>query len=272
MRGIIRVAACAATLAGVLAAPAAAQQQNPVATNDATYMVFGRTFPDPQGCGSNPIGQPPAISPWAKGNVCATQFLTYQEVIDGTRFLQSKHSRYLQVIRLDQAYDDPEMKSAGLPKDFAIDEDGKPQALGRDRRPLYLFKVTDSQSPIPEKERKHFAISMSIHGIERAGLEGGVRAMEDLVTWAHCETDPASAPACADEGPFPKRIVETPTDKPVPTAGEALRDSVILRGRGSVPEEDRRDADGQARADRRRGAARLGHLFLRCQPRRLGPR
>jgi hypothetical protein len=201
--------------------------QNPVATNDAEYMVFGRAFPDPQGCGNNPIGQPPGISPWAKGNVCATQFLTYDEVLTGSRYLESKHERYLQIIRLDQAYDDPEMKSAGIPKDLTVDEDGKVQVVGREKRPLYLFKVTDSESPIPEKDRKHFAISMSIHGIERAGLEGGIRAMEDLVTWAHCETDPASAPACADEGPFPKKIVETPTDKPVPTAGDTLKNSVI---------------------------------------------
>ena len=227
MRGLLKAAACAAVVAGVWAAPAAAQQQNAVATNDVTYTVFGRAFPDPQGCGVNPIGDPVPISPWAKGNVCATQFLTYQEVLDGTAFLQSKHSRYLQRIRLDQAFDDPEMKSAGLPKDLTFDEDGKLQVLGRDRRPLYLFKVTDSQSPIPERERKHFAISMSIHGIERAGLEGGIRAMEDLVTWAHCETDPASSPACATEGPFPKKIVETPTEKPVPTAGETLENSVI---------------------------------------------
>ena len=227
MRKCMRAAGAAVLVGLAMSGSASAQEQNPVATNDATYMVFGRAFPDPQGCGVSPIDEVPAISPWAKGNVCSTQFLTYDEVLAGTQFLQSKHERYLQIIRLDQAYDDPEMKSAGIPKNVVIDEDGNPQAIGRDRRPLYLFKVTDSQSPIPEKDRKHFAISMSIHGIERAGLEGGIRAMEDLVTWAHCEADPASAPACATEGPFPKKIVETPTDKPVPTAGDTLENSVI---------------------------------------------
>ena len=204
MRRGMRAAGAAVLAMLALGGTAAAQEQNPVATNDATYLVFGRAFPDPQGCGVNPIDEVPAISPWAKGNVCATQFLTYQEVIDGTQFLQSKHSRYLQVIRLDEAYDDPELKSAGIPKQVTIDEDGQPQVIGREKRPLYLFKVTDSQSPIPEKDRKHFAVSMSIHGIERAGLEGGIRAMEDLVTCAHSESDPASSPACQTEGPFPK--------------------------------------------------------------------
>lgn len=227
MRISIRAVVAAFFAVLSLGGTAAAQQQNPVATNDASYMVFGRAFPDPQGCGVNPIDEVPAISPWAKGNVCATQFLTYDEVLAGTRYLESKHSRYLKVIRLDEAYDDPELRSAGIPKNLVVDQDGNPQPVDRQRRPLYLFKVTDSQSPIPEKDRRHFVISMSIHGIERAGLEGGIRAMEDLVTWAHCETDAASAPACQNEGPFPKKIVETPTNKPVPTAGETLKNAVI---------------------------------------------
>lgn len=198
-----------------------------VATTDPQYMVYGRVFPDPQGCGNNPIGDPPAVSPWAKGNVCNDQFLGYDDVIGGTAFLAAKHPRYLQVIRLDQAYDDPNMRSAGLPTNIGVDQDGKPVVLHRDRRPLFLYKVTDSQSPIPENQRKHFVYSMSIHGIERAGLEGGLRAMEDLVTWADCEHDAASSPACANEGPFPKKIVETPTDKANPTAGDVLKDAVI---------------------------------------------
>ena len=226
MRGMARAAVATAALFGTLVGTAQAQQQNPVATNDVTYQVFGRAFPDPQGCGVNPLDEAPAVSPWAKGNVCATQFLTYDEVLAGSRFLEAKHDRYLDIIRLDEAYDDPELKSAGIPRDVRIEGDDV-ELLGRERRPLYLFKVTDSQSPVPERERKHFAVSMGIHGIERAGLEGGIRAMEDLVTWAHCESDPASAPACLDEGPFPKKIVETPTDKPVPTAGETLQNAVI---------------------------------------------
>src|SRR6185436_11011279 len=32
--------------------------------------------------------------------------------------------------------------------------------------------------------KKRYALSLSIHGIERAGAEGGIRAMEDLVTAA----------------------------------------------------------------------------------------
>ncbi len=216
---------------------------NPVATDEPSYQALGRVFPDPHGClaagvpdtnGDGVKDTPPGVSPWAKGRACADQFLQYQEVLDGAKFLQSRFPEFLRVIRLDQAYDNPNYMSAGLPRNV-ITEDGKVKLLGRDRRPLHLFKVTDATSPIPEKERKHFAYSLSIHGIERAGIEGGIRAMEDLVTWSACELPkyaaPAApalaAPACATEGPFPKKIVETPSTYAVPTAGAALDNAVI---------------------------------------------
>ncbi|MGH2765625.1 MAG: M14 family zinc carboxypeptidase, partial [Actinomycetota bacterium] len=222
---------------GLSAAPqSAVAVPNPVATSDAELLAYGRVFPDPQGClafgvsdedGDGIKDTPDGVSPYAKGQVCAEQFLGYDEVIAGSEFMERKFPRFMQVVRLDQAYDNGNYKSAGVPTTFGFDEDGNAQVLARDRRPLYLFKVTDSQSPIPEKDRLHFSYALSIHGIERAGLEGGIRAMEDLVTWSACETDPAAAPACAVEGPFPKEIVETATNREVPTAGEVLRRSVI---------------------------------------------
>ena len=221
-------------------APSVQAVPNPVATDEPTYQAYGRVFPDPHGClaygvpdqdGDGVKDTPAGVSPWAKGRVCTDQFLQYQEVIDGSRFLQSRFPEFMKVIRLDQAYDNPNYQSAGLPRNV-VTQDGKVKALGRDRRPLFLLKVTDSTSPIPEAERKHFAYSLSIHGIERAGVEGGVRSMEDLVTWAACELPKYSegalaSPVCADEGPFPKKIVETSSSYAVPTAGEALDNSVI---------------------------------------------
>jgi len=192
---------------------------NPVATSDAEYAAFGRVFSDPQGClvadtdgdGVNDV-VPAGVSPWAKGNMCMGQFVTYQEAIDGSLYLASRYPRFLQVIRLDEAYDNPNFMSAGIPRAFAL-EDGVVKPIDRDRRPLYMLKITDSDSPIPEPMRLHFAYGMSIHGIERAGAEGGLRAMEDLVTWA------ANTPEV--------KIVEAPTEKPVPSAGDTLRRSVI---------------------------------------------
>ena len=45
--------------------------------------------------------------------------------------------------------------------------------------------MTDER--VPEADKKLFAFPLSIHGIERAGAEAGVRAAEDLATWAACE-------------------------------------------------------------------------------------
>ncbi|MGH2692645.1 MAG: M14 family zinc carboxypeptidase, partial [Actinomycetota bacterium] len=221
----------AATLASL--SPQATAGPTPVASNEADYLAFGRVYPDPHGClNQPPAPTPPGVSPFAKGKVCATQFLPYEESVAGAQFMEQRFSRYMNVIRLDQAYDNPNYMSAGLPKTVARDEDGNLQVNGRERVPLYLFKITDDQSLVPERERKHFIYSLSIHGIERAGLEGGLRAMEDLVTWAACELPKYNAsvpptPACAVEGPFPKKIVESQTQKPVPTAGDVLKRSVI---------------------------------------------
>ena len=212
-------------LAGVLLAslftfvPPVFAYPNAVATTDAEYLAYGRVFSDPQGClGADTDGDeindvvPPGVSPWAKGNMCMAQFLSYEEAIQGTKYLASRFPRFLQVVRLDEAYDNANFMSAGIPRAFST-EDGTVKPIERDRRPLYMFKVTDSQSPIPEGERLHFVYAGSIHGIERAGAEGSLRAMEDLVTWGATRPD--------------KRIVEAPTEKPVPTAGETLARSVI---------------------------------------------
>jgi hypothetical protein len=189
----------------------------PVATTESQYSAFGRVFPDPHGCARGA----PTASPWAKGKVCAVQFLQWDEAISGLEFLAGKLDRYVDVLsrgelrQVARTLTDEELQSAGLPQ----------EDLTRKKRDLYVIKVTDDRSRVPEPEREHFAYSLSIHGIERAGVEGGVRAIEDLATWAACEKDPRATPTCASEGPFPKRILE-PTNSG-PTAGEALRKGVI---------------------------------------------
>lgn len=192
---------------------------NPVATDIATYAAYGRVFPDPHGCLSvdadgDDVNDVVASgsSPWAKGNVCVDQFLSYEEFVSGFKLLEKMFPRFVDLIRFDEAYDNPNYRSAGLPR-MVTTEDGQLKILGRDRRPLYMVKVTDRRSSIPERMRYHFAYAGSIHGIERAGAEGQIRAAEDLVTWA------AKMPR--------KRIVETATKRPVPTAGEVLKKSVI---------------------------------------------
>jgi hypothetical protein len=49
-------------------------------------------------------------------------------------------------------------------------------------REMYIVEITDFQAP--EKKKEAVLASLSVHGTERAGLEGGVRYMEDLARWA----------------------------------------------------------------------------------------
>jgi hypothetical protein len=176
-------------------------------------------FPDPQGCEA---GRPGA-SPFTEGNVCAIDFIQFTQVepafelmasIDPSNFpnmypdggrpfneffeFQTLHEDFADVLDLEAG----EGFSEGLSR-----PDGS-----REKFPLQQIKVTDSRSPIPESERDHFVFSLSIHGIERAGVEGGLRAAEDLITWA--ATDPDRPLMVSD----PTRTV---------SIGETLQRSVI---------------------------------------------
>ena len=102
----------------------------PVAVDDVTYTEFGRVFPDPHGC----VRGLPLKSPWAKGNVCAAQFIQWEEAIGGLGFLEQRFPRYLQLIDLRTMMGDHpdftglDLMSAGLPR---VD-------LSRARRDLYV--------------------------------------------------------------------------------------------------------------------------------------
>lgn len=210
LRKLIPVPLAFALTAVLFALAPQAARTFPTAPDETRYQLAGRVFPDPHAC----VRGLPLMSPWAKGNVCAVQFLQYDDVLAGVRFLQERFPRYIELVNLRELYGD-EFRSAGIPM----------EDLSRNQLDLHAIKVTDAKSSIPEAKRKHFVYGLSIHGIERAGLEGGVRAAEDLVTWAACEESGDAAPACATEAPFPKRILE-PTDSG-PTAGEVLRNGVV---------------------------------------------
>lgn len=153
-------AAIVATL--VLIAPPLRVAATPVAADDATYARYGRVFPDPHGC----VAGAPGKSPYAKGKVCAAQFLQFSELLPGLRYLESKYGEFMDIYEVGE--------SAGLPT----------TTRERKRSKLYVVRVTDERV---SGEKKKFAFSLSIHGIERAGAEGGTRAIEDLVTWAKQE-------------------------------------------------------------------------------------
>ncbi len=162
-----RIAALGMTLAFVvtivLSAPVLRVAASPVADNDILYAQYGRVFPDPHGC----VRGTPGHSPFAKGNVCATQFIQYPELVSGLHYLETKFPEFMQVFEVPGS-------SAGLPT----------TTLERRTSKLYAVRVTDERVG---GTKKKFGFSLSIHAIERAGAEGGTRAIEDLVTWAKLE-------------------------------------------------------------------------------------
>ena len=197
----------------------------PVATNDGQYSQYGAVFPDPLG-GCNQSGIKPC-SPSARGNLPATQFIGYEELVSGLTFLNSKPQwrRYLEVWPLDgkigdgsgtnerSAFPGNDLGKFEFTPNAAFRSAGLPTTgLGRKHSDLIAARVTDER--VPDRGKKKYVVSLSIHGIERAGAEGGTRAIEDLVTAATTRR-------------LGKRILQPGVSRDAPTFGEVLRKTVI---------------------------------------------
>jgi Zinc carboxypeptidase len=220
MRLVARVAALAAVCMFVLAAPAAA---SPVATDDGSYSVLGRVFPDPMAGCQNSGG---TCSPNANGNVPAQQFIGIDEFVSAIEYMNSKPAwqRYMEIEALDGKLGDgagsgkaPDVPGNNLNPEFTPNKDfvsaGLPTTtLDRQKSDLMVVRVTDEN--VPDKGKKRYALSLSIHGIERAGAEGGIRAMEDLVT-AHTL------------GTAGQKVVKDSVVKGAPTYEDVLKKTII---------------------------------------------
>jgi Zinc carboxypeptidase len=218
MRLLAVVAAAAALF--VFAAPAMAA---PVATDDSSYQALGRVFPDPLANCQNSGG---ACSPTANGNVPATQFIGIQEFMDAITYMNQKPEwqRYMEILTLDGKLGDgagngknPDIPGNNLDPEFAPDASfvsaGLPTSdLGRKKSDLMVVRVTDES--VPDAGKKRYTLSLSIHGIERAGAEGGTRAMEDIVT-------------SGTTGLTDKPIVPEAVRKSAPTFQDVLKKTII---------------------------------------------
>ncbi|HVE64722.1 MAG TPA: M14 family zinc carboxypeptidase, partial [Mycobacteriales bacterium] len=202
---LMRPAALPDAAATAVARPAG--MKGPVADSDALYTACGRVFADPQAFGPSPV-QLPRMSPHAKGNApCrATTFISYDEAVRGLTYLESRFPDFVELYDLSQDFSPVLDRARG--DGFSA---GLASTTGRVKSPLYLLRITDEKSTVPEKDKAHFAVALSIHGIERAGIEGGLRAAEDLATWGATTPD--------------QRIMET-FDESLP-AGEVLKKSSV---------------------------------------------
>src|SRR4051795_8693104 len=222
MRLLAAVAAAAALL--VFAVPALA---SPVATDDGSYAALGRVFPDPLAACSNSGG---ACSPYAQGNVPATQFIGIDEFQDAIKYMNSKWPGTMEIETLDGKLGDgagngkdPDIPGNNLSPEFTPDpafvSAGLPtNDLSRKHSDLMVVRVTDES--VPDAGKKRYALSLSIHGIERAGAEGGTRAMEDLVT--------AYTTMANDGKPIADHaVVPDAVRKGAPTFRDVLRKTII---------------------------------------------
>lgn len=207
--GIVGAAFAVALL--IATTPASA---TPVASDDASYAALDRVFPDPlAGCS---IGLPEPCSPNAQGNFPASQFIQFGEFEDALRYMNQKSEwqNYMEVWPLDDGqFPGNTLGSLEFEPDAAFRSAGLPTTtLERKKSDLYVVRVTDES--VPDAGKKRYALSLSIHGIERAGAEGGTRAMEDLVT--AFTTEKADDP-----------IVPESVDPNAPTFGDVLKKTII---------------------------------------------
>src|SRR3954470_21403845 len=100
----------------------------------------------------------------------------FAEYRDGIAYLAQKYPRYVQVFSLASKYGKAAV-SAGPDKLRAL-----AQGDTGDGRDIWVVKVTDTK--VPDKGKDTLLFSLSIHGNERGGLEGGLRTAEDLATGA----------------------------------------------------------------------------------------
>lgn len=246
MRKIAIIAAVSLVAGLAILNTSAPVQATPVATDSSNYQTLGRVFPDPHACRADG-------SPWAKGTVCAVDFIQYQELLDGLDFLEETFPDFVEVYTLHEdfkcngqpaqskAEGCDAFKSAGIPLTVQGTDTSE-----RDRLPLKMVRITDES--VPDKGKKYFVFPLSIHGIERAGAEGGTRAVEDLATWGACEkkTAPDYVDCEHEDNAAPHPLLEATPEKSL-NAGTALKRSSIYF---IWP-----NPDGWRRGDRQNGAS-----------------
>jgi hypothetical protein len=105
----------------------------------------------------------------------------FREYADGLLYLEQLYPRWVDVFTLDEWFQDPKAVTAGpdLVRSYEETDSG-------DGRQIWVIRLTDKQAPDVGKKKLFF--SLSVHGNERGGLEGGLRAAEDLAMEAEAGT------------------------------------------------------------------------------------
>ena len=97
----------------------------------------------------------------------------FAEYRHGLEFLAEKYPRWVSITTLRDVYSDPLAVSAGPDKTRSTDP-----ADSGDGHDITVIKVTDHE--VPDAGKQTLLFSLSVHGDEKGGIEGGVRSIEDL--------------------------------------------------------------------------------------------
>lgn len=135
-------------------------------------------------CTDGYMGGPPAfacggrIFPEAAGSVGYVQYLPdpvtgFREYQHGIEYLAMTYPRWISVFSLSDRYGTDEAVTAGADGIRSYEEGDT-----ADGHEIWVIKITDHEVPDDGKETLLF--SLSVHGNERGGLEGGLRTAEDL--------------------------------------------------------------------------------------------
>ena len=104
----------------------------------------------------------------------------FPEAQNSVDFVQHNDDEYVAGIKaLEEAH--PKFVRVRTLADLLNDKD----AVSFDGHDIWVVEITNFN--VPERRKLPVMVSLSVHGPERAGLEGGVRYMEDLATWADDE-------------------------------------------------------------------------------------
>ncbi|MDQ4096024.1 MAG: hypothetical protein M3174_07470 [Actinomycetota bacterium] len=106
----------------------------------------------------------------------------FPEPDDSVDFVQHNDDEYpAGILALEEEH--PKFVKVSTLADLLNDEDAK-SVNGFD---IWVVEITNFN--VPERRKIPVVASLSAHGTERAGLEGGVRYMEDLANWASNDPD-----------------------------------------------------------------------------------
>jgi hypothetical protein len=104
----------------------------------------------------------------------ATGFSEYRH---GLEYLEETYPRWISVFTLNEFFDTKDAVSAGADGVRSYEKDD-----ADDGHDILVVKLTDHT--LPDKGKEKLMFSLSIHGDEKGGIEGGVRTAEDLVVAA----------------------------------------------------------------------------------------